>query len=869
MRRLLRRPTASSSPDNVQRRSSLRTSLLLLVLVPFLALLAIWLPNASDAYNDAMDLNDAAGIAEDAGLTTYELMGQLQEERRLSGAWLSEGTADARTALEEQRGRTDAAVDSFRAASEEALNSSNSRVVEDTRTVLDDLAEMSAQRALIDERSSESGPAAAAYVNRVIDHQIHLFQELTNLDSAPEVAEGGRSMVALFRATELLSREDAVISSGRIDARVHQEFIENVGVRRHLHAIEIEPMLTGGEREAFAAITGSPEWQAIEATEDAVLARGISGDRATPLPSEADEWRDAIATVGPQLADLNRDRLASLVRTGDDGVQSTLLSTALLTALGLVAVVISVLLSLRISRSLMNRLDTLRRATVELAEERLPDVVSRLRRGEQVDVEAATAELPTSTDELGRVAAAFNSAQHTAVETAVQLARLRDGTTGVFVNIAHRMQALLHRQLSMLDEAQRRHEDPAYLAELYAVDHLTTRMRRNTESLAVLGGVLPRRRWRRPVPVVDVLRSAVAETEHYARVNVGDASTARLAGPAVGDTIHLIAELVENATVFSPADTRVTVNAETIPHGVVIEIEDRGLGMPREAYDAANALLASPPEFDLLALDDDPRIGLFVVSRLAARHGINVTLRRSAYGGTRAIVLLPPSLLESNAQAPAGAGAGRPAAPAEPQPQHSHAEPVLTGVGAGAPGGGAVATGPESAPVPGPRLARRRRERGTMAAVHVLPGADGEADGSARHDRGNGDHQEGSRRSMDHRDTGSVGPRHRAERREAERDRADAPPAVPPAAPPGIDPEELPRRVRQRSLAAGLREDPPVGSSAGGKDAGAGGRAEGGQGDEPTVDRSPDRARSSMAAFQQQSRRARDARLPEPPTRDE
>ena len=248
--------------------------------------------------------------------------------------------------------------------------------------------------------------------------------------------------------------------------------------------------------------------------------------------------------------------------------------------------------------------------------------------------------------------------QRTAVEAAVGQAKLRDGVSQVFLNLARRNQSLLHRQLDMLDSLERGTSDPETLASFFQIDHLTTRMRRHAESLIILSGEVPGRGWRSPVQILDVLRAAVAEVEDYVRVDVICESNAAIVGAAVADVIHMLAELVENATVFSPPNTHVIVVADTVGHGFAVEIEDRGLGIePAELADI-NRRLLNPPEFDLT---DSDRLGLFVVGQLAARHQIKVSLRESPYGGTSAVVLIPHSLV-----APDGSIHGGPAPGTEP-----------------------------------------------------------------------------------------------------------------------------------------------------------------------------------------------------------
>ena len=335
----------------------------------------------------------------------------------------------------------------------------------------------------------------------------------------------------------------------------------------------------------------------------------------------------------------------------------TVTELVLAAGLGLIAVAASIFVMVRFGRRLRVELSDLNDTAREMADERLPRLVGQLRRGEEVDVESESPPLKASRiTEVAIVARALSTVRRTAVEAAVGQASLRKGVNQVFVSLSLRNQSLLHRQLGMLDTMERATSDPAALADLFRLDHLTTRMRRHAEGLLILAGSSPGRGWRDPVPVIDVLQAAVAEIEDYVRVDVITDTTDAVVGNAVNDVIHLIAELVENATAFSPPTTRVTVTGAIVGRGFAVEIEDRGLGMDPEQMAAVNEQLASPPEFDLANSD---QLGLFVAGQLAARHGIRVTLRRSPFGGATAIVLLPTEIVTSETAESSRPGPGR------------------------------------------------------------------------------------------------------------------------------------------------------------------------------------------------------------------
>jgi signal transduction histidine kinase len=326
---------------------------------------------------------------------------------------------------------------------------------------------------------------------------------------------------------------------------------------------------------------------------------------------------------------------------------------ALADAVGLGAILIAAVIMGWFARRLSRDVSILETSARRFADQQLPQLVERLRRGEDVDPETELSPSPhVKITEVARAGTALASLQRTALEAAITETSLRSGISQVFVSLARRSQSLLQRQLRLLDDLERKAVDPGALADLFPLDHLTTRMRRHAEGLIILSGATPGRGWSNPVPVIDVVRGAIAEIEDYKRIIVVTTSEDMVAGSAVADTIHLLAELIENAALFSPSGTRVEVKAERVGNGFAFEIEDRGLGIKPEELDAINLRLSSPADFDLANAD---QLGLFVVGKLAARHEVRVYLRPSPYGGTTAIVLLPSSMITSEAETPAAA----------------------------------------------------------------------------------------------------------------------------------------------------------------------------------------------------------------------
>ncbi|MFF1557354.1 nitrate- and nitrite sensing domain-containing protein [Streptomyces sp. NPDC058279] len=625
------------------RGKSIRRKIVALLLVPLVSLTALWGFATFITGRQAVQLLGVAPVIAKVGYPIEDVVRVLQKERRQTLVVIGDPRASAATAeLAKSRTATDTAVQDITA------NASNPKVVDQLspanaqrlRSILDAFHGIAALRHSVDQNSLAPGQALDLY-SRLVDPCYEFLMNLHALEDV-EMDKEGRALVGITRARETLSREDAVIASalaarniGAADVRSVSDYTAN---RALLYEFNLA-ILPAEDRDIFEQYWSGPETKALRDAEE----RFISGGAAKPPRTlTATQWDEAAAKVLGDLAAMNTaagDRYQDRVKPV---AMNVLLQAAVAGVLGFIALIVSLVMSVRIGRDLIRDLSRLRKDAHEASGVRLPGVMRRLAAGELIDVETEAPRLEFEKDEVGQVALALNSLQRAAVEAAVKQAELRRGVSEVFVNLARRNQVLLHRQLTLLDTMERRTEDTEELADLFRLDHMTTRMRRHAEGLVILSGAAPSRQWRKPVQLMDVVRAAVAEVEDYERIEVRRLPRIGIEGPAVADVTHLVAELLENATVFSPPHTAVQVHGERVANGFTLEIHDRGLGMTPEALLDANLRLAETPDFEL---SDTDRLGLFVVSRLARRHSVRVVLQPSPYGGTTAVVFLPAELL--------------------------------------------------------------------------------------------------------------------------------------------------------------------------------------------------------------------------------
>ncbi|MFB4291808.1 nitrate- and nitrite sensing domain-containing protein [Nonomuraea sp. ATR24] len=624
----------------------IRRKILRILLVPLVSLVGLWGYIAYSMVSETTGFAQSRGEWDAVGAPSRELIIALQRERLLTAELAGRAAGD--TQLATQRHVTDQAVARVRdvaaGLAEQPQAGTAPETVRALLKALDGLAGLRAAADLGDEAALTTTEKYNVMIG-VANQQFGGAERLTEVYSYRVL----RGLSAYSSAAEYASREAAVLAPalerGQMTSTEHAAFVAAMTARRVQLADALRDI--GPELRALhERLVATPSYQRFEQAEDAVYAWNARG----MPPVTATAWRLDAAEAFAGLSGNSSQEVRRATLKGETRVVEGLVRIGVVLGLGLLAVLLSIVLSYRFGRSMIDELRKLQASAVELAEVRLPKLVERLRKGEDVDPAETTAELEQArTAEVERVVQAFSAVQRTAVEAAVGQATLRKGVGQVFLNLARRNQALLHRQLTLLDAMERKAEDPDTLEGLFKLDHFTTRMRRHAENLIILSDAAPGRRWRDPVPIHDVIRSAALEVEDYTRVTIQPMPQApMLAGAAVTDVIHLIAELIENATSFSPPNTSVQVRGLAAANGFAIEVEDRGLGMNTATMAELNAQLATPPEFDLAGSD---RMGIFVVSRLAARHGIKVTLRQSPYDGTTAILMVPVSVLTEPVQA--------------------------------------------------------------------------------------------------------------------------------------------------------------------------------------------------------------------------
>ncbi|NIJ13361.1 signal transduction histidine kinase [Saccharomonospora amisosensis] len=650
---------------------SLKARVLAIALVPSFVLLAAGVGFNTYALIEAVQKRDTAELLADGYNMAVPFMPAMSEERRASLAVVANPSQRNKAALAQARQGMDQLMSRFSDISSQVADAMPQRAKDAITRFVSAMPRMMELRQNVDSGRISRLQVYQAF-NQIADAMIVAADSIGRDSTDKETALYRSTASDLMRISDWLVRSNSLAAASMQAEGMTQAELEEFSSLTRAYRAELAsvvPRLPEEEQRKLQELQNSPEWQQLGQMETALANQGViafdeqaqelgyleptsqfdptASDVELPLSDQ--QWHTVMRESAIALSSMGLRELGTAAAAMEkEAAENQLTRSVLIAVASLVLATAVLLLAMRMGNSVVRRLRKLRDDTLR-ADERLPSVVQRIRDGEPVNVSQEVPELHVGYDEIGEVAQAFNKAQQTAVNAAVQEAQLREGTNAVFLNIARRSQAVVQRQLQVLDKAERAVEDPDQVELLFQLDHLSTRERRNAENLIILGGGQLGRQWRDGARLIDVVRSAVSETSQYNRVNIGRIPDMTLVGRAVADVVHLLAELVDNAIEFSPPGSSIEVRSNPVGKGTVIEVEDQGIGIDLEDREDYNAMFREPPDFSVMALTQDSRIGFFVVAKLAHEHGIKITLLESIYGGVRAVVLLPTNLTAAEA----------------------------------------------------------------------------------------------------------------------------------------------------------------------------------------------------------------------------
>ena len=649
------------------RNWRISTRLVSLLALPVVAATALGAFRVVDANEEAQQLEKMKLLTEMTQEATA-LAAALQEERdRSAGPMTAHGNAKDDT-VAAPRQRTDQAKKSFDEKTK--VFSGEGDELAGVRATVVGIGRQLGLLKDIRDRSYERDDSIAETVsdyNRIIDSLLALSQDMAQATSNPDMINSTRALAAFSTSKEYASIQRAIISAGLANpdgAKLSENDRRFGGTARDNEAAALARfnLIYGdGATELTKSLTGGI---VNIASADAYASRvfkspdGIKTDQRSYM-----DWYDQDRTKIDEMEKIEATLLTQMDQQARELRKEAERDVILNGAFIVLVLGISLVGAFVVARSMVKSLRRLQDTAQEVSRRRLPELVKQLSESDPQEVDTTVESVGVhSRDEIGRVAAAFDDVHREAVRLAGEQALLRGNVNAMFTNLSRRSQGLIQRQLSLISELESREADPDQLASLFKLDHLATRMRRNGENLLVLAGEEPGRRWTRPVPLVDVLRAAASEVEQYERIELSGVPTIEVAGRVVNDLVHLLAELLENATSFSSPQTKVKVTGHALPDGrVLVEIHDTGIGLSPDDLADINDRLNSPPIVDVSV---SRRMGLFVVGRLSLRHGIRIQLRPSDSGGTTALVMLPVEVTQNGQAARGVGGLGGPGAPA-------------------------------------------------------------------------------------------------------------------------------------------------------------------------------------------------------------
>ena len=649
----------AARPANVMKRGmrfgirnwQLRTKVIAVIVVPTLTALVLGGLRAKVNLDRAADFRETVSQVELARNVT-SVVQELQKERILAAARIAENPDGSRTELDTQVSLVDQAISSAQSAAS-SLETDDEAAKTRYKLGLQRLSKLASIRRSADKADYPDAALFGAYTG-VLDALVQLGREISTAVTDRNLLRETSVIQSISEAKEDIGRENAILQIAALRGQFSSDLLQRLRDAQSSSITKLAEFRGNAspiQQQLFNETVSGPEVYDREQLKARAIAAAEASTAGTQVPlgiDKADLTNDGLATlelmrtVETKLLDSLRDDANVLVDQATDDAWRDSAFVLLVLALAIALMTI-------ITQAILKPLRILRREALEVANRRLPASVQRILADPDPAEAARHAVEPVAVftlEETGQLARSFDTVQEQAILMATEQALLRDNINSIFVNLSRRSQALVERQLNMIERLEQDEQDPDQLANLFELDHLATRMRRNSESLLVLSGTGLSRQLNRPVPIAEVVGAAVSEVEHYTRVDVTIAPEVAVQGRAVSDLVHLIAELVDNATFFSEPEKRVTVRmAMTRKKELAIQITDRGVGMSEAEVNAANARLADPPDLDVSVTR---RMGLYVVARLAKRHNIIVRLRdnEDIEGGLIARINVPPDLVQ-------------------------------------------------------------------------------------------------------------------------------------------------------------------------------------------------------------------------------
>ncbi|APU23771.1 nitrate- and nitrite sensing domain-containing protein [Actinoalloteichus sp. GBA129-24] len=679
------------------RNWRLRTKLVAVLLLPTLAALFLGQLRVFDQI-DAADEYARNVRGFDVVERSTDLIHELQRERDVASSYIARGRQGGGQPVDEQVVRVDQDVQRLRDSLGQ-LDDFDTQVITSRTRALERLGGLAGLRGAVRETEYSETAAIKTYTS-IIQFLLQMNRDIVASITDSAVSAPARATEALARAKEEIAQQRAtLLAAGHRDELREIQFQQLQASNAQFSAAvnEFYAIASPSEANLYSDTVAGPAVDDVNSIKGITLVRHQNG---IPLGLNSVLWDQSASTTIGLTREVELDLQEDLRARGESLADQASMTAFRDAALVLGFLVGALVLMLLVARSMLRPLRVLRKTALEVAHERLPSVIAQMRETEN-DIPKVTVQSVDihTREEIGQLARAFDAVHNEAVRLAAEQALLRANVNAMFVNLSRRSQTLVERQLGLIDRLERDEQDPDQLANLFELDHLATRMRRNSENLLVLAGTETTRRMARPVPVTDILGASVSEVEQYARVTVSATPELMVQGRAVNDLVHLIAELLDNATALSDPQTKVTVRtAHSRKNELIIEITDRGVGMADDELAEVNERLANPPRVDVGV---SRRMGLYVVAQLAKRHEIRVRLR-SEYleGGIIALVVVPSILVVRPTSLRGGGQTGTQALAA---PRENLALPtVVNDHGGPASGAGSLPALPSVAPEPGP-----------------------------------------------------------------------------------------------------------------------------------------------------------------------